>query len=418
MTQFQPPRGTRDFLPEDMMKRQFILDTARRVFESWGFDPLDTPAFEDFELLTAKGGEAIKDEIYYFKDKSDRELGLRFDFTVPLCRVAASNPNLPKPFRRYQIGTVWRYDRPGAGRYREFCQADIDIVGSAGPEADTEVVACACSVLQKLGLSNFYVRINNRKIINSFLDSLEVDAVNVMRTVDKLNKIGENGVEEELRAKKISEEKIKSIMRFAKIKDLDKTVSLIKDEKGKEGIDELYVLLKGLEKFGFSAEVDMSMVRGLEYYTGNIFEIMQSGALTITAGGRYDKMIEAFGGKPTPATGISLGVDRLMNFIQVELGKTKVAVFIANVDEKSRSKCLEIAKELRDLELSVEYDVMDRPLGKQLEYVNSKGIKYAIVVGEKEANSGVVKLRNMTSGNEKDIEIRNLKKVADIVNSS
>src|SRR3989338_3774491 len=371
MTQFQPPRGTRDFLPEDMIKRQFILDKARETFEQWGFDPLDTPAFEDFALLTAKSGEAVKDEIYYFKDKSDRELGLRFDFTVPLCRVAASNPNLPKPFRRYQLGTVWRYDRPGAGRYREFCQADIDIVGSAGPEADTEVVACACNVLQKLGLSNFYVSVSNRKIISSFLDDLGVDSVNAMRTIDKFNKIGEKEVEEELKGKGVSEEKIKSILKFIKIKDLDRTVSLIKDEKGKEGIDELYALLKGLEKFVFSADVDMSMVRGLEDYTGNIFEITQKdNSLTITAGGRYDKMIEAFGGKPTPATGISLGVDRLLNFVQLDLGKTKVSIFVANVNAKE--KCMEIAKELRDIGLNVEYDIMDRPLGTPLDYATGQ----------------------------------------------
>src|SRR3989344_533217 len=418
MPQFQPPRGTRDLLPEDMIKRQFILDTARAVFESWGFDPLDTPAFEDFALLTAKSGEAIKDEIYYFKDKSDRELGLRFDFTVPLCRVAASNPNLPKPFRRYQLGTVWRYDRPGAGRYREFCQADVDIVGAAGPEADVEVVACACSVLQKIGLSNFYVRINNRKIISSFLDSLGADSVSVMRTVDKLNKIGEKEVVEELKGKGVSEDKVKEIMRFVKITDVKKASPLIKDESGKEGIDELYVLLKGLEKFGFSAEVDMSMVRGLEYYTGNIFEIMQRGSeLTITAGGRYDRMIEAFGGKPTPATGISLGVDRLMGFIQVDFGKTKVAVYLSNVDEGSKAFCVEIAKQLRELGINAEYDVSARSLGKQLEYVNSKGIKYSIVVGEKEAKSGVVKLRNMASGNEKEVEITNMKRIKDIIGS-
>src|SRR3989344_8373930 len=418
MTQFQPPRGTRYFLPEDMIKRQFILDKARETFEQWGFDPLDTPAFEDYALLTAKSGEAIKDEIYYFKDKSDRELGLRFDFTVPLCRVAASNPNLPKPFRRYQLGTVWRYDRPGAGRYREFCQADVDIVGAAGPEADVEVVACVCEVLKKIGLSNFFVRINNRKIISSFLDSLGADSVSVMRTVDKLNKIGEKEVVEELKGKGVSEDKVKEIMRFVKITDVKKASPLIKDESGKEGIDELYVLLKGLEKFGFSAEVDMSMVRGLEYYTGNIFEIMQRGSeLTITAGGRYDRMIEAFGGKPKPATGISLGVDRLVNFIQIELGKTGVDVYLANVDEKSREKCMELAKQLREIGVNVEYDVMQRPLVKQLDYVNSRGIKYAIVVGEKETKSGVVKLRNMQSGSEKEIEVRNLKRVKDVVDS-
>lgn len=418
MSQFQPPRGTRDLLPEDMLKRQFIVDKARNVFEQWGFDPLETPAFEDFALLTAKSGPAIRDEIYYFKDKSDRELGLRFDFTVPMCRVVASNPNLPRPFRRYQLGTVWRYDRPGAGRYREFFQADIDIVGASGPEADVEVVACACSVLQSIGISNFYVRINNRKIIGSFLGTLDVDSVSAMRTIDKLEKIGAEAVEEELKGKGVSEDKIKSIMKFIRLKEIDKIEPFMKDEKGKEGVDELYILAKGLEKFNFAVEIDMSMVRGLEYYTGNIFEIMQKdGNLTITAGGRYDNMIEAFGGKPTPATGISLGVDRLAALIQLELGSTKVGVYVANVDEKSKAVCMDIARQLRELGVNTEYDVMDRPLGKQLEYVNSKGIRYAIVVGEKEAKSGIVKLRNMASGGEKEVELRNLKKVADIVSA-
>ena len=414
MTTFQPPRGTRDLLPEEAMKAQFIMDTARAVFEKWGFDPLETPAFEDFALLTAKSGEAIKDEIYHFRDKSDRDLGLRFDFTVPLARVVASNPALPKPFKRYQMGTVWRYDRPGAGRYREFRQADVDIVGAPGAEADAEVVACACEVLQKIGISNFTVRINNRKILNSFLDKLGVSALDVMRSVDKLLKIGEDGVSEELKSKNVEEEKITEILKFIKITDIKKITPLI-DKNGVEGLKELEDTINLIEKFGFTANADMSLVRGLEYYTGNVFEITREDGLTITGGGRYDNMIEMFGGKPTPATGISLGVDRLVNLIQLDFGKTKVNIYLANVN--ANEKCMEIARELREAGLRVDYDLMNRSLGKQLEYVNSKGIKFVIVVGEKEMKSGVVKMRNMETGIEKEIELRNLKRVVDIVNS-
>lgn len=413
MTQFQPPRGTRDLLPEEMIKRQFIVNTARSVFEKWGFDPLDTPAFEDFELLTAKGGQAIKDEIYYFKDKSDRELGLRFDFTVPAARVISSNSNLQRPFRRYQIGPVWRYDRPGAGRYREFWQADIDTFGSSSIDADAEVVACACEALQKMGISNFYVRINNRKIMNAFLGSLKLDATDIMRSIDKLNKIGEEGVKEELTSKKVSEKDIVSIMKFAKTSSIEKIKEFVDD------VEELEQLVDRLKKFNVTARIDMSLVRGLEYYTGSVFEIMQEGSnLTITAGGRYDNMIEGFGGKPTPAVGISLGVDRLMELVQLNFGKTKVDVYIASVDEKSKEKCVEIAQQLRELEINVECDVMSRPLAKQLEYVNAKGIKFSIVIGEKEMKSGVLKLRNMQSGSEKEIELRNLKRVLDVIKSS
>jgi histidyl-tRNA synthetase len=161
----------------------------------------------------------------------------------------------------------------------------------------------------------------------------------------------------------------------------------------------------------------MSMIRGLDYYTGNIFEICQEGSLTITAGGRYDNMIENFGGRPTPAVGISLGVDRLVNFLQLDLGKTKVKVFVANVNEKAKARSVELAKELREIGVNVEYDVSGRGLSKQFEYANSKGIKFVIVLGEKEIKSGVFKLRNMESGAEKDIEFRNLRRVLDIVSS-
>ncbi len=406
---FQTPRGTRDFLPEDMMKRQFVVDMARTVFENWGFDPLDTPAFEEFDLLTAKSGEAIKDEIYYFKDKSDRDLGLRFDFTVPLARVVVNNPDIPKPFRRYQIGPVWRYDRPGSGRYREFWQADIDIIGAAGPDADAEVVACACDALQKMGISNFYVRINNRKIINSFLKSLNLSAPDILRSIDKLEKIGEAAVKEELKERGVGSDEIDAIMDFIK-GSIDDSKEVLKE---KEGMEELERLEKMLRCFNFDVKVDLSMVRGLDYYTGNIFEIAQEGSLTITAGGRYDKMIEGFGGRPTPATGISLGVDRLINMVQLDFGKTKTHVYIANV--KDKEKCIEIAKQLREIGINSEYDVMGRGLSKQLEYVNSKGIKFVMVVGEKEISSGVVKIRNMFNGNEKEIELRNLQRIRDMV---
>jgi len=410
---YQPPRGTRDLLPADMIKRQFIVDTARAVFERCGFDPLETPGFEEYELLSAKAGEAIKQEIYYFKDKSDRELGLRFDFTVPAARVVASNPDLPKPFRRYQIGPVWRYDRPGAGRYREFWQADIDIFGaaSADADADAEVVACACEVIKKIGLSNFTVRINNRKLINSVLNALGAKAVDVMRIIDKLDKIGEDGVREEMNNKGIPDvEKILKLVGIRNVEDIS-----VSDEEGKAGKEEVIQLLSRLKVFGCSAEFDMSLVRGLEYYTGNVFEIFQEGGLTITAGGRYDNMVEQFGGKPTPAVGISLGVDRLTNLVQMDLGKTKVNIFVANVKDSNKEKCIQLAGQLRDLGVNVEYDVSGRQLSKQLDYVNAKGIKFLLVVGEKEEKSGVVKLRNMVSGTEREIELRNLNRITGMI---
>ncbi|MEM7819957.1 MAG: histidine--tRNA ligase [Candidatus Aenigmatarchaeota archaeon] len=425
---FQTPRGTRDFLPEDMIRRQYVLDIVRNVFEKWGFDPLETPAFEDWKLLAAKsgGGEEIKKEIYYFKDKSDRELGLRFDLTVPMARVIANNPGLPKPFRRYQIGPVWRYDRPGAGRWREFVQCDVDIVGSSSSEADAIIIATACDCLCELGFSDFIVRINNRKIIEAFLNLLKIKNINdVFRSIDKLEKFGEKIVIDELNEKRIEKNKIKEILEFIKIDNLEKVFNLIKNErKGIEGINEIKEILSTLDKLDFREYIkfDSSLVRGLDYYTGSVFEIVtMDSKLSIGGGGRYDRLIELFGGKPTPATGISLGIDRIVELMKnrnmFNLPKTLTKIFVANVTEKEKDETIKLAKKLIGLGLSTEFDVFGRNLSKQLEYVNSKNIPFTIIIGEKELKNKKIKLRNMKSGEEKEIDINNLEQIKTIVYS-
>jgi len=218
---FQPPKGTRDYMPEQAAKLQKLLDIVRSVFEKYGFAPLFTPVFEDFRLLSAKGGlgEAVKDEIYYFKDKSDRELGLRFDLTMPLVRVIASNPQLKLPFKRYAIGRVWRYDQPQAMRYREFWQADIDVVGTGSTVADVECLAATCECLERLGFQDFFIRINNRKVVQSvFEKSIEGENIkDVFRVIDKLDKIGEEGVRAELEQKITDSRNIAKIIKFLKI---------------------------------------------------------------------------------------------------------------------------------------------------------------------------------------------------------
>lgn len=421
---FQTPRGTRDFLSQEMIKRQFVLDNIRKVFEKWGFDPLETPAFEDWKLLAAKsgGGEEVKEEIYYFKDKSERELGLRFDFTVPMARVVANNPNIPKPFRRYQIGPVWRYDRPGAGRWREFVQADVDIVGSASPEADAVSIAAACDALKELGFADFIVRINNRKITEAFLNTLKIrDAKDVFRSIDKLEKFGEKTVREELKSKRISQENIEKILDFIGITALEKISEILKKEKlGQEGIEEIKGILSTLENIGFSATFDPSLVRGLDYYTGAVFEIVTKDAnLSLAGGGRYDKMIGMFGGKPTPATGISLGIERIVELMEkrnmFKSLPTNTRVFVADVLEKKEA--MNLAKRLIDNGIAAEFDVAGRSLTKQLNYVNSKKIPYSIVIGKKEVETGKIKLRDMDSGKEKELDIKDVKKIAEFVNS-
>ncbi len=261
---FQTPKGTRDLMPQDAELLNYVRSTVSRVFESFGFGPLYTPAFESFDLLAAKGGlgEAVKDEIYFFKDKSERELGLRFDQTMPLARIIASNPQMPKPFKRYAIGTVWRYDNPQAMRWREFWQADIDIIGSKLVVADAEVVAAACRCLEELGFDDYSIRVNNRKFLDARIgksvENVKIPAV--FRILDKLDKIGAEGVKAEL--KKIGCDK-------------KEVLSLISDKGCAEEDGEIVELLKCLKSFGFDKRivVDASLVRGLEYYTGLVFEI-------------------------------------------------------------------------------------------------------------------------------------------------
>lgn len=406
---FQPPRGTRDLPPAEARKREKIIAICRRIYEKYGFEPLETPAFEDWKLLAAKSsGEEIKKEIYYFKDKSQRELGLRFDLTVPACRFIANNPEIPKPFRRYQIGRVWRYDRPGASRWREFRQADVDIFGSASPLADSETVLAVCEVLKELRIE-FTVRINSRIIVEDFLNTLGIkDAEEVFRSIDKLEKIGKEGVRKELEKSKIENGTIKKILDFIATRNEEKILSSL-GKKGKEAFEDLKIIQRTVSNSGYSTIIDMSLVRGLAYYTGPVFEISAKKGPSIAGGGRFDLLVEKYGGPKTPATGISLGIDRISELLPAEEPLTKI--FVAAVNEKVKGKCIEIAQKVRSLGIPCEYDIMGRSLNKQFYYINSKKIPYAIVVGEKEIALRKYKLRDMKSGEEELLDENEFEKL-------
>ncbi len=415
---FKTPRGTRDIKPEEMIRYEYVLSIIKKVFEKYGFDPFDTPAFEEWALLSAKsgGGEEIKKEIYYFKDKSDRELGLRFDLTVPLCRFVASNPDLPKPFKRYQIGKVWRYDKPGALRWREFLQADCDIVGSESMEAEAEWLRAICEIFSALGFKDFVIRINNRKITEDFVKALGINnVIDVFRSIDKLEKIGEKTVEKELMEKGIPNAARKRILEFVQLKDIDK----VKKQLSSGGISELEKILTLLPDYKKNMQVDMSLVRGLEYYTGPVFEISVGAGISLGGGGRYDNLIETFGGKPTPATGISIGVDRLVAVMEEKkmfsLPKTSCKVFVVSVNEKVKAGVLNIVNTLRKIGVSSEFDIMDRSLSKQLSYVNSREIPFVLVIGEKEIESGKARLRNMKSGKECEVWLDKMEDLKELI---
>ena len=415
---FQNARGTRDTMPDEMIRFQYVIDVIKRIYEKYGFDPLDTPVFEEWGLLSAKqgGGEEIKQEIYYFKDKSERELGLRFDLTVPLARVFVNNPQLPLPFKRYQIAKVWRYDKPGANRWREFWQADIDVVGSESIEAEAECLKAICEIFYELGFSDFSIRINNRKTVEAFVKSVDVkDYVDVFRSVDKMDKIGEDGVRKELEGKGVEEDKIKKILEFIKIRNIEDARKFVS-----EGLDELETITSLLKDYGKNISVDMSLVRGLEYYTGPVFEVtLGEGLPSVGGGGRYDNLTESVGGKKIPATGISLGVDRIVSVMgergMFNFGKTVCNVFVIAVNEKVKSSVIDVTEKIRKNGIAAEFDLMNRSLSKQLDYASSRGIPYVIVIGDKELQSGKAKVRDMKTGEEKDISLNELEEIKKII---
>lgn len=397
---FQTPKGTRDLMPQDAELLNFVKSTVSRVFESFGFSPLYTPAFESFDLLAAKGGlgEAVRDEIYFFKDKGDRELGLRFDQTMPLARIVASNPQMPKPFKRYAIGTVWRYDNPQAMRWREFWQADIDVVGSKLVVSDAEVVAAACKCLEEIGFEDYSIRVNNRKFLDARIGkSIDKEKIpQVFRTLDKLDKIGEEGVKAEL--KRMGCDK----------KDV---LSVISDKSCAEDDDDIQELMKCMKAFGFEKRmvVDASLVRGLEYYTGLVFEISLGKGVSCGGGGRYDDLIGKIGGQKTEAVGISLGLDRIVEAMKdSNIGAVKELrprVFVANVDESVRKDAIKVAQDLRERGIDCQMNLTDRFISKQMELANSQGIRYVLIVGKDEVKAKKFKLRDMRENLQKELSL-------------
>ncbi|MDI6798936.1 MAG: histidine--tRNA ligase [Candidatus Aenigmarchaeota archaeon] len=423
---FKTPKGTRDFLPDEMAIREYVLQTIKRIFESYGFECIETPAFEDLELLTAKSGDVAK-QIFRIETEKERKLGLRFDLTVPLARFLANNPQIPKPFKRYAIAPVWRYEEPQAGRMRQFYQADIDICGSKGMEADVECIACAVDCLETLGFKSLKVRINNRKVLEGFVEiikkkipaRIEFGSLEVFRAIDKIGKIGADSVKKELEKIGLPRKQIKDLLGMVSIKGrfeevLEKGKELL-GNIAKEGIEELEQIYEFSKFYGISGllVLDFSLARGLDYYTGPIFEIeaeTKRKVGSLAGGGRYDSLVELLGGRATPATGISLGIERIVEIMkeEMELPKTKIKAFIANVDEKVKPQAIKIAQRLRKDGISCQTDVMNRSLTKQLEFADGLGIPFVVIVGEKELKSKKFKLKDMKKNVEKELSLEQI----------
>jgi histidyl-tRNA synthetase len=426
MSEMRTVRGMRDLMGPEMQVKNYLISTAVKIFEQYGYEPLDSPAMELWETLSAKGGEEVEAETFKFTDKGDREVGLRFDLTVPLARIVATNPHLPKPFKRYATGKAWRYDRPQAGRYREFEQADVDIVGATSPAADAEVVLIALEFLKRILGSEYVIKINNRKVLRGLTEIAGVSddlMFECFRAIDKLDKIGTEGVLEELSQRGIKKEQSSFLINAIAMKGSGKEIlgkfrDLLKESKiGIEGVSELELMADIFEESNVSDQVefDLSLARGLDYYTGPVFEGKYLGEPTVGAilgGGRYDSLIEKFGGQPTPATGISLGIGRLIEVVLargVPNSFTKgLDVFIAPIGRPILKYAISYQTALVQAGVSCEVDIMERSLKKSLEQADLKNSRFTVIVGERDLEKNLVSIRDMKSKKTEQVKIETL----------
>ena len=417
-------RGMRDILPARMILRQYVVGVLREVFERFGFEPMETPAVEYAETLEGKFGDEADKLIYEFEDRGGRRVGLRYDLTVPLARVVAMYPELVKPFKRYQIAPVWRAERPQKGRYREFYQCDVDVVGSSSMLADAEVVTVADFALRQLGFSRYRIKLNDRKVLTALAEYAGVpleSAGGIYRAVDKLEKIGAEGVREELASFGIPPDAIARLLDLIQVRGEPAAVfaqlrgKLAGIAKGLEGIDELEQIVTFLAELGVAPEryeIDLSMVRGLDYYTGPIFEAVvdEPRIGSICGGGRYDNLIGTFGGPSYPAVGISVGLERIIDVLEElelakeRLRKTLTDVLVTVFGPETRPASLALVTELRGIGINAEVYLGLERLPNQLRYASRKGIPYVAILGPDEVAKDLVLVKNMSTGEQKSYE--------------
>jgi histidyl-tRNA synthetase len=421
------PGGFRDYLPEDQITREKIISKIKKTFEDFGFDPMETPAVERTETLAGKEKETSK-IIFNVKSSEEKksDASLRFDLTSPLARVVAANPDIPKPFKRYQIGASWRGERPQEGRYREFLQADIDIVGASSTMADSEIVLVIYKTFKNLGINKLLIKINNRKVLNAlpkYAGFPESKLAETLRIIDKTDKIGLAAVEKELA--KLLKKSAKRVLEFITISGdaktkLQKAMELVgKIPPADEGIKELVEITRNLNASGVEKEnweINFSTVRGLGYYTGPVFETILTAIPeigSVFSGGRYDNLMERFTANSLPAVGASLGFDRLfaalkkLGMIKPKLTLTKVLIF--DISPDLRNDYLRLADTLRSEGVNTAiYLGEDKAFQAQLAYAVKKEIPFILIYGAEENKRRVVQIKNLATKEQKEIREDNL----------
>ena len=424
------PGGFRDFLPEGMIPREQLIDICRRVYRSFGFVPIDTPALEFFEVLSGKGGEESDRLMYNFEDPGGRRLGMRFDLTVPLARYVAQHASeLSFPFKRYHIGTVWRGEKHQRGRYREFMQCDFDTVGTRSVAADIETALVIYELLRTIGsafggLEKFTIRLNNRLVLSGLLARLDLADKSglVLRSLDKLGKIGPEKVAEEMVAVAgATSQQAADVLKLASLggtndeilRQLEPLVA--GSELGQEGTERLGQTLRGAAAGGIPEgylQLDVSIARGLDYYTGSVFETFLSDLPAIgsvCSGGRYDNLAGLFTKQDLPGIGASLGLDRLLTAME-ELGRlpkarTAAPVFVAYFDKDRLDDYLRLAALLRSAGIGVEVYPEPKKLGQQLQYADKRGFRAALIAGSREFEAGTCQIKDLKTGQSQEVSL-------------
>ena len=409
-------KGFRDHLPPQALAREGILDIARRVYRSYGFVPIDTPALEYLEILTGKGSDETDKQLYRFTDHGGREVGMRFDLTIPLARFAAQHiGTLGIPFKRYHMATVWRGENTQRGRYREFMQCDFDTIGTTSALADLETVLVVHDLLSAIGLESFTIRVNDRRVLSGILERLGLAdrSTVVLRALDKLGKVSPEGVAAELAGHGIGAGASADLLQLASLSGpADAVLAALEPlaggtAPGRAGIDALRALLDGAGQAGVPAGrivIDPSIARGLDYYTGLVLEsfLDELPALgSICSGGRYDNLAGLYTKQHLPGIGASLGIDRLLAGLE-ELGRletreTAADVFLVYFDEAHRGDYLRIAAALRRVGMAVEMAAEPKRVGQQLKVASKKGFPLAIVIGSDEFTAGTAQCKRMKS---------------------
>lgn len=433
-------KGFQDLLPEDVIPRKTVIASIESIFQKYGFAPLETPALEHLDVLLGTGGEETNKELFRQESPEGEPIAMRFDLTVPFARLLAQYPDkLKAPFRRYAIGPVWRADKPGPGRFRQFTQFDIDAAGSDSVAVDAEIISIMCEVMVALGVSEYRVVINNRKVIDALLSSCGIDDLSrqkhVLRVIDKLAKVGTDNVRLELGQGRIDdsgdpipgvgldEDTIAKLIAFVGLKGGSRAdvvsrlaTALPESEATAEAVDEMRALAEALVALSVSeshAVFDPSLARGLDYYTGPVFETILPNAPefgSVMGGGRYDGLVSRFLDRAIPSTGMSVGLDRLLAALThlglVTRERTTVQALVVSLGGVPEAEALKIAKELRDAGIRAEaYFGKKRNMKAQLSHADHYEIPVAVIVGGDELAAGVVSVKDLLAGKREREEI-------------